>query len=120
MILKRLSFGSNAFTDGRFTLEEAIRAIAKEGYLGVNILADAPLLWPPIPSKARLRSIRKALQETKLVVSGINGFTASGHYGERNAPPGQDFGPSFSDKDPHLRDRMCLGSQSLLPAVFHN
>jgi len=102
-MLERLAFGSNAFTDGTWSLEDAIQAIAKEGYRAVNILADAPLLWPLKLSTSRLRSILNTFAETGIVVSGINGFTAAGHYGKRDAPPGQDFGPSFSDKDPHLR-----------------
>lgn len=102
-MLERLSFGSNAFTNGDFTLEEAIRAIAREGYRAVNILADTPLLWPPYPGESRIKSIKDVLKETGLVVSGINGFTAAGHYGERSAPPGQNFGPSFSDETLKLR-----------------
>lgn len=102
-MIERLAFGSNAFTDGSYTLGSALQAIAAEGYRAVNILADAPLLWPLKLARSRLQSIRKTLKETGLVVSGINGFTAAGHYGERTTPPGQDFGPSFSDKDPKLR-----------------
>ena len=102
-MLERLAFGSNAFTNGRWNLEDAMRAIARAGYAGVNVLADSPLLWPLELTRARLKSIRDVLRETGLVVSSINGFTAAGHYGSRTTPPGQDFGPSFSDKDPGLR-----------------
>lgn len=102
-MIERLAFGSNAFTDGSWTIEEAIRAIAKEGYRAVNILADAPLLWPLPLSLEKLRSIKAVLKETRLVVSGINGATASGYWGTREKPPGQDFGPCFADKEPGLR-----------------
>ena len=102
-ILDRVAFGSNAFTNGDYTLEDALRIIAQEGFSGVNILADAPLLWPLKLSRSDLRSLRKTLRETGLIVGSINGFTAAGHLGDRDAPPGQDFGPGFSDKDPESR-----------------
>ena len=102
-LLEKVAFGSNAFTNGRYTLEDALRIIAREGYRGVNILADAPLLWPPLLSTSELRSLKTVLSETRLTVAGINGFTAAGHLGGRKAPPGQDFGPSFSDKEPESR-----------------
>lgn len=102
-MLERLSFGSNAFTDGSWTFEGVIYVLAGCGYAGVNFLADAPLFWPLELSSGRRKSILGALKKTGLVISGINGFTAAGHYGERDAPPGQDFGPSFADSDPDLR-----------------
>jgi len=102
-MLERVAFGSNAFTDGTWILEDAMRAIADEGYPAVNILADAPLLWPLPLSPTRLRSIKDTLKETGLVVSSINGATASGYYGGRETPPGQNFGPCFADKEPGLR-----------------
>lgn len=102
-MIERLAFGSNAFTDGSWSLEDAMRAIAREGYKAVNVLADAPLLWPLPLSKTRLKSIRDTLKETGLTVSGINGATASGYWGTREKPPGQDFGPCFADKEEGLR-----------------
>ena len=102
-LLDRIAFGSNAFTNGQYTLERALGIIAREGYSGVNILADAPLLWPLKLSGPDLRSLKKTLKETGLTVASINGFTAAGHLGGRKAPPGQDFGPSFSDEDPRSR-----------------
>ena len=80
-MLERVSFGSNAFTDGTWTLEEAMRAIASEGYPAVNILADAPLLWPLPLTITRLKSIKATLKKTGMVVSSINGATAIGYYG---------------------------------------
>ncbi len=99
----RLAFATNAFTSGKYTLEDAMRIIAREGYTGVEILADKPLLWLPSSTVAERLSIEKTLKETGLTVSAINGFTAAGYYGDRKAPPGQQFGPSFSDPDPEIR-----------------
>ncbi len=99
----KLAFASNAFTSGRYTLEDAIRIIAREGYEGVEILADRPLLWLPTVTRAEIRAIKDILRETGLGVSCINGFTSSGYYGDRKAPPGQQFGPAFSDLDEPLR-----------------
>ena len=101
--IKNFAFGSNAFTDGNFTLPETIHHIREAGYEGINILADAPLIWPLVLDKEEMRLIQDALTETDLVVTGLNGFTAAGYLGGRDAPPGQDFGPSFGDKDPKSR-----------------
>lgn len=100
----RLAFATNAFTSGRYTLEKALRIIAREGYAGVEILADRPLLWLPSATVAERLSIEKTLKETGLTVSAVNGFTAAGYYGDRKAPPGQQFGPSFSDPDREKRE----------------
>ncbi len=99
----KLAFATNAFTSGKYSLVEAMRIIAREGYTGVEILADRPLLWLPSATVAERLSIEKTLKETGLAVSCVNGFTAAGYYGERKAPPGQQFGPSFSDLDPEIR-----------------
>lgn len=99
----KLAFATNAFTSGRYTLEDAMRIIAREGYTGVEILADRPLLWLPSATVRERLSIEKTLKETGLNVSAVNGFTAAGYYGDRKAPPGQQFGPSFSDPDPEVR-----------------
>jgi len=99
----KLAFATNAFTSGRYTLQDAMRVIAREGYEGVEILADQPLLWLPSVTVAERLAIEKTLKHTDLKVSCVNGFTASGYYGDRKAPPGQQFGPSFSDSDPEMR-----------------
>lgn len=107
-MLERLAFANNAFTDGTWTTEKTIGAIGKEGYRGVGILADSPLLWlPGMSDKERsdkIKSIRSALKEAGVVVASVNGFTAAGYYGKRETAPGQQFGPSFSDADSKLRE----------------
>ena len=102
-MLERVAFASNAFTGGGWRFEDVIYVLAGCGYRAVNFLADAPLFWPLELSKYRRRTVESALKKTGLVISGVNGFTAAGHYGKRTAPPGQDFGPSFADLDPELR-----------------
>lgn len=117
-LLDRIAFGSNAFTSGKYTLEDTLRIIAREGYSGVNLLADAPLLWPLTLSMSQLRSIGDTLRETGLTVSSINGFTAAGHLGGRKAPPGQDFGPSFSDKDPASRAQKITYTKQVIELAW--
>lgn len=75
----RLSFSTNAFT--RFPLIEAVRSIARAGYEGVEILADAPHLFPPALTDAEIDSLRRVLKETGLQVANINANTAVGYYG---------------------------------------
>lgn len=108
----KLAFSTNAYTGGDYTLPEAIRKIAEieyKGYhyQGVELLGDKPLLWPPMaPGESwdpPLEEVAKALQETGLEVANINGNTAAGYFGDRTAPPGQTFGPSFGDPDPQDR-----------------
>lgn len=107
-MLERLAFLTNAYTNGDWSLESAIERIAKEGYAGVGILADAPLIWLPDLSanerSEKIRSLREVLASSGIAVSSVNGFTAAGYYGARDTAPGQQFGPSFSDADQELRE----------------
>jgi len=99
----KFAFSTNAYTNGRYTIEDAIRRIAKSGYAGATILADKPLVWVPEITQSQIRSIKQVLQETGLQASSVNGFTAAGYYGDLKTAPGQKFGPIFSDADPKMR-----------------
>lgn len=107
-MLERFAFLTNAYTNGEWTLEKAIERIAQEGYAGVGILADEPLIWLPGLSASerseKIRSLRGVLASSGIVVSSVNGFTAAGYYGARDTAPGQQFGPSFSDADSAMRE----------------
>ncbi|MBI2193352.1 MAG: sugar phosphate isomerase/epimerase [Planctomycetes bacterium] len=95
-MIERLAFSTNAFSNPRYTVEDAVRFIRSCGYAGVEILADKPHVWPIDFSADRLAKLKELLVRLDLAVSNVNGNTASGFYGERDAPPGQTFGPSFS------------------------
>ena len=52
-----LSFSSNAFK--KFSLDIAIKEIAKIGYKGVEILCDIPHAYPPEFSKDQAKKNKK-------------------------------------------------------------
>ncbi len=99
----KISFATNAYTDGTWTLERALEAIAEAGYQGAEVLADKPLLWVPEMPAGTAARIRRSFEHLGLGVSGVNGFTCSGYWGDREGPPGQNFGPGFTDPNPELR-----------------
>ncbi|MBL8878617.1 MAG: sugar phosphate isomerase/epimerase [Phycisphaerales bacterium] len=93
----RLAFSTNAFTNGQFSCADAIREIAAAGFRAVELLADRPHLYMHRNDFDRqLTDLQAALRETGLRVVNVNANTASGYYGERDGPPGQTFGPSFT------------------------
>jgi sugar phosphate isomerase/epimerase len=69
----KLGFSTNAFK--RNTLAEAIDAIAKAGYAGVELMADVPHAYPPSFSSAERLEIRRRIKSLGLTVSNINAFT---------------------------------------------
>lgn len=75
----KLSFSTNAYT--RFSIFEAVRRIADAGYEGVEILADAPHLFPPAFSDSDADRLATLLGETGLKPASINANTAAGYYG---------------------------------------
>lgn len=96
-LFERLAFSTNAFTNGHFSCADAIREIAAAGFRGVELLADRPHLYLHREDiDQQLADVEAALRETGLRVVNVNANTASGYYGERNGPPGQTFGPSFT------------------------
>ncbi len=74
------SFSTNAFV--RFSVPEAIEAIAGAGYEGVEILADAPHLFPFTTSDSDLERVARALEKTGIRAANINANTAAGYYGQ--------------------------------------
>src|SRR5438093_1618980 len=108
----RLAFSTNAFTGGDYTVVEAIERIGAARCDGVRysaceILADKPHLWHPATAgggfEPALEAVAAALRRAGLALSNINGNTAAGYFGDRDAPPGQTFGPSFGDPEPGAR-----------------
>ena len=101
----KLAFSTNAFT--RFTLIEAIRAIAAAGYAGVEILADVPHAWPETLDEKQVTEIRRELEKAKISVSNINANCSFGYW--KDAPPEPYFEPSLISPNPkHRADRTRL------------
>ncbi|MBA2246114.1 MAG: sugar phosphate isomerase/epimerase [Gemmatimonadota bacterium] len=67
-----LAFSSNAFTS--FSLDDAIREIARLGYAGIEILCDHPHAVPERLSPERIREIAEAVEGAKLRISNLNAF----------------------------------------------
>ena len=59
----KLAFSSNAFK--KYSLENAIREIAKIGFKGVEILGDIPHAYPPEFSEEQIRKILLHLHPSK-------------------------------------------------------
>ena len=110
----KLAFSTNAYTSGKYTLIEAINRIADAGYRGVEILADHPLLWPFSVTEKEIKEIKDTLVKRNIAVSGINAFTCSRYWLEKEwskkppkggGPPGQKFGPCFCDYEEEYREK---------------
>ena len=101
----QLAFSTNAYT--RFSLTDAIRGIARAGFAGVEILADVRHAYPDAIDDALITSIRRALDEAKLLVSNVNANCSFGYW--KDAPPEPYFEPSLISPNPkHREDRARL------------
>lgn len=96
----RFAYSSNAYT--RRPLPGAIRRIARLGFDGIEILADAPHLLPDW-TPADHAGIAAALKKTGLGISNVNVNTAK--FLDRLHPEAEAFGPTFIDPDPRRRAR---------------
>ncbi len=104
----KLAFSTNAYTNGKYTIIDAINKIADAGYRGVEILADTPLVWPFDISKEQLQEIKNVLRKRNINVSNVNAFTCSNYWLEKKwtkgqSPPGSNFGPVFCDYEEEFR-----------------
>jgi fructoselysine 3-epimerase len=112
----RLAFSTNAFV--RFSVVEAVEKIAAMGYEGVEILADAPHLYPHSVSAADLKKLTAVLKRSGLKVANLNANTAMGYYGRTFWEP--LFEPSLANPDDAARrwrvdySKRCLD----LAAIF--
>ena len=68
----KLAFSSNAFK--KFSLENAIREIAKIGFKGVEILGDIPHAYPPEFSEEEIRKIKNLISDLNIGISNLNSF----------------------------------------------
>jgi sugar phosphate isomerase/epimerase len=89
-----LSFSSNAFK--KFSLDTAIREIAKIGYKGVEILCDIPHAYPPEFSKEQAKKIKNLISNLNIGISNLNAFTLYA--------VGDVYHPSWIENDNNLRE----------------
>lgn len=97
----KLAFSSNAFR--AFTLEETVRTLAGIGYDGLEIMGDAPHLWPPDMTPDRVDSVLRALRRHRMEVSNVNAFMMCGYREPRSGRPGTFHWPSWIDRDEEIR-----------------
>jgi sugar phosphate isomerase/epimerase len=89
----KLSFSSNAFK--KFSLENAIKEIAKIGYKGVEILGDIPHAYPPAFSEKQIKNIKNLISDLKIEISNLNSFALYAL--------GDVYHPSWIELDKRLR-----------------
>lgn len=68
----KLAYSSNAYM--RWPIEAAIDRIARLGYAGIELMADAPHLWPLDVTIDQLRTVRRRIEDRGLAISNINAF----------------------------------------------
>lgn len=71
----KLAYSSNAYR--RWSIAEAIERIARVGYRGMELMADAPHACPLTISDAEIIDIRRSLDARELTLSNINAFMMS-------------------------------------------
>ena len=69
------AFSTNAFT--KCSADEAVASIAEAGYDGVEIMLDAPHLFPLDAGPAKVAGVRRAIERAGLSVSNCNAFPMS-------------------------------------------
>lgn len=101
----QLAFSTNAFT--RFSLTEALEAIAHAGFKGVEILADTPHAYPGVIDAALTSQVATLLGRRELHVSNINCNCSFGYW--KDAPSEPYFEPSLISPNPkHRADRATM------------
>lgn len=88
-----LAFSTNAFKKN--TLEEAIEAIARVGYRGVELMADVPHAYPQQMDAQRTAAVKARIKELGLSVSNVNAFTLFAC--------GDTYHPTWIEDDPAKR-----------------
>jgi len=80
----KFGFSTNAFR--KFDIKDALHAIARCGYQGVEILGDVPHAYPPHTDDHKIAEIRSVLRETKLQPANVNAFMLYGIQNEIQHP----------------------------------
>lgn len=71
----KLAYSSNAYM--RFSAIEAVDHIADLGFAGVEIMADAPHVWPAHATDQQLDALRSRIEGRGLTISNVNAFMMS-------------------------------------------
>lgn len=99
----KLCFNINAFAGKKFRPfpQKPLEIIAKTGYKWIELRLDKPYFWFEDLNFDRVVEIKSLLKKLGLKVSQIGAETCGGYERKESdvAPPGQRFGPSFSDED---------------------
>jgi sugar phosphate isomerase/epimerase len=90
----QLAFSTNAFKKN--TLAEAIDAIARIGYRGVEVMADVPHAHPATFARGEREALKRQLKSLQLQVSNVNAFTLFAQ--------GDTYHPTWIEDDPQLRE----------------
>ena len=93
----RLAYSTNAYM--RFDLSDALRRIADLGYQGVELMADAPHLWPADTTPEQIDGVRRDLDRLGLSISNVNAFMMN-KVGDARQPY---WHPSWIEPDPEYR-----------------
>lgn len=93
----KLAYSANAYL--RFDAQEAARRIAALGYAGIELMADAPHLWPAAATDADLDALRRTLDRAGLAISNVNAFMMQA-VGDARHPY---WHPSWIEPDASLR-----------------
>jgi sugar phosphate isomerase/epimerase len=93
----KFAYSANAYM--RFSVEEAIRRIADLGYTGIELMADAPHLWPEDVTPRKVEEVRKLLDERGLAIANINAFMMN----RINDPRQPYWHPSWIEPDTAYR-----------------
>ena len=115
----RLAYSSNAYM--KFEIDAALARIAGLGYGGVELMADAPHLWPADTNHAKIDAVCRALDANGLTISNINAFMMN-KIGDARQPY---WHPSWIEPDrdyrrvriDHTRAALTLARQLGAPCI---
>lgn len=93
----RLAYSCNAYM--KTHLDDALARIAAIGYLGVELMADTPHLWPADVTPAHIDATLAALDRNHLEISNINAFMMN-KVGDKRQPY---WHPSWIEADAEYR-----------------
>jgi len=112
----KLGFSTNAFR--KFGITDALRAIARCGYQGVEILGDVPHAYPPQTDSQKIADIRAVLSVTGLQPANVNAFMLYGIQNEIQHPSWIEPDPDFRKlRVKHTIDCLKLAAELGAPSI---
>lgn len=109
----RLAYSSNAYL--RCGVEEAIARIAALGYAGIELMADAPHLWPAETSREKIDNVVALLEKHRLSISNVNAFMMNRICDKRQPY----WHPSWIESDPAYRRIRIEHTKAALTMAKH-